>query len=122
MGAFDSPFGALRMPSSTMTVRVSREDDEHGGSYAAPVTISNVRFEEACERRAASGTGAQRGYLVADDVKGLIFIDAAASAGAFSIPTGSLVSVDGGEPMEVVRSNRFEDFAGRTHHWEVEVR
>ena len=122
MGAWLTPLAPLGYAGQTMAVSVPVEDDEYGGSHAEPVTVTNVRFERVAERRALHSSGATGGYVISDDLKGRIYVDAATSGGAFEVPEGSKVSVDGGEPMEVVRTSRFEDFAGRVHHWELEVR
>ena len=107
---------------SVMEVSVPVEDDEHGGSRSDPVTVRGVRLVRASEVRAATSGGAQGGYLVADDVTGTVYVDAANSAGAFEVPVGSLVSVDGGEAMEAVRVQRLDHPDGTCHHWEVSVR
>lgn len=112
------PVGLL---PSEMEVREPVEDG-HGGSYGEPVSISRVRFVRTAERTAASSAGAQGGYVFADDVRGRIFIDAANSPGAYEVPAGSRISIDGGEPLEVVRVERHDNFDGSCHHWEVEVR
>ena len=117
-----APLPASVLPS-TMAVYEPASDDEHGGSYAAkPVTVSNVRFERAAERRDASSGGAQGGYAYSDDSRGTVYVDAASSAGAYEVPEGSLVAIDGGDAMEVVRVQRFDHPDGACHHWEVAVR
>lgn len=106
---------------SEMEVREPVEDG-HGGAYAEPVSISNVRFVRATEYAAASSGGAQGGYVFAEGAKGTVYVDAVGSGGAYEVPERSLVSIDGGEPMEVVRAERFDHFGGACHHWELTVR
>lgn len=107
---------------STMEVREPVVDDEHGGGYSAPRTIANVRLIRQTELTAATSGGAQGGYLIEDDASGTVIIDAASSSGAYEVPERSLVSIDGGAEMEVVRVRRFDHFDGSCHHWEVSVR
>lgn len=96
-----------------MSVRVP-EDGEYGGCYSEPVQIGHVRFEAASAIRPDQ-------YTFSAGSKGLVFVDAVNSDGAFEIPVGSLVAI-GGEEMAVVAVNRYETFFGRVHHWEIEVR
>lgn len=107
------PIPLALMPSS-MTVRVPVQGD-YSGEYAAPVAVEHVRFDtyEALARRE---------YRLMDGSQGLVYVDAANSKPAFEIPSGSLVSVDGGPEMQVVRCTRQAGYFGKVHHWEVEVR
>lgn len=107
------PIPASLMPSA-MTVRVPVQGD-YSGEYSPPVTVERVRFDtyEALARR---------DYKLMDGSQGLVYIDAATSSPAFELPAGSLVSVDGGQEMQVVRCTRHAGFFGEVHHWEAEVR
>lgn len=99
--------------SSSVVVREPIEGD-YGGAYGEPKTISNVRF--------IPSSRIVRGDIVlSDGVKGVLFIDAVNSAGAFDIPVGSLLSIDGAEDASAGKVDRFEGFAGVVHHWEIEV-
>ncbi len=102
------------MPS---TARVREPvDSEDGGAYAPEDSarlISHVRFErsEALSRSR---------YVLSDAARGLLFVDAANSGGAYGIPVGSLVSVDGGEWLAATRVTPLS-VDGPVHHWEVEL-
>ena len=88
----------ISVRTSSVQVRKPVESD-FGGEYGEPETIENVRFE---------GVSAmvRDEYRLVDGAKGLLWVDAT-SKGAFAIPEGSLVSVDGGEwlpPLPLPRS------------------
>lgn len=119
LGKF-APIAVGWMPS-TMTVSEPVED-EHGSGYGDPVTITHVRFERATAYATDASGGAQGGYVYATDAKGRVFVDATNSDGAYEVPELSLVSVDGADPMEVIRVNEQLNPDGSVHHWEVEVR
>jgi hypothetical protein len=102
----------------TSSVRVRIPVDGAGGykEYADPATIGNVRYELASGVRPTS-------YQLQDGTTGVLFIDALNSVGAFDVPAGSLVSVDGAEAECCVAAcRRYEGFGGRVHHWEVELK
>lgn len=99
--------------TDTCTVRVPVESD-YGGEFAEPVEIGNVRFE----RRDPFHPDA---LSLGDGAKGILFVDAVNSEGAFAIPSGSLVKV-GDVEMVAGSVAEFIGFGGRVHHWEVELR
>lgn len=104
-----------RMLDRRAAVYAPRPDASYGGEYLPPVELDGVRFEARWETRAG-------GYVFQDGSRGLLFVDAANTSGAFEVPAGSLVWVDGIDgPMTVKRCNRFEGPGGRPHHWELEV-
>ena len=90
-------------------------ESQYGGKYAEPVEIGHVRFLPRSE-------ASHSGYAMADGSKGMLFIDAYNSEGAFEIPERSLVSVDGGDWMAVVRNEAKPAYLNETHHWEIECR
>lgn len=94
---------------STARVRVP---SSVGGFQAAQV-IAGVRFE-----RAQSAVGDR--HRSCDGGSGAVYIDAHNSAGAFEVPAGSRIEVDG-LPMAVLRCERHEGPNGRVHHWKLEV-
>ena len=61
------------------------------------------------------------GWVLSDGAQGIVYIDAARSTGAFEIPVGSLIRVDGGDEMSVATVNPY-CVDGYVHHWEIEVR
>ena len=73
-------------------------------------------------RRSMSNGAVQGGYVFSDGSKGLVLVDAANSEGAFEVPEGSEVRIDGGEAMEAVKVERHDSLDGSCHHWEIEVR
>lgn len=104
-----------RLLTSSCTVRPMEADPATGyPEPGAPRKIGRVRYELCAGVRRTA-------YQTQDGTTGLLFIDAANSPGAFEVPAGSLVSVDGGPECCAAACRRFED-GGRVHHWEVELR
>lgn len=99
----------LELLPSTARVRVP----DSSGGFGAVQVISNVRFERVW--RASSDR-----HRSTDGGSGSIYIDAANSSGAFEVPPGSRIEVDG-FPMAVLRCERHESINGRVHHWKLEV-
>lgn len=102
--------GSLR--GSTVAVRVP-VDSEFGGEYAEPVEIEGVRFQPA-------ETMPRSAYVLSDGAKGLLWVDAT-SGGAFEVPAGSLLSIDGGAWASAGKVTRCVAFGNDVHHWEIEV-
>lgn len=102
----------ISVRTSSVQVRKPVESD-YGGEYGEPETIENVRFE---------GVSAmvRDEYRLVDGAKGLLWVDAT-SKGAFAIPEGSLVSVDGGEWLTAASVAPFKGFGTRIHHWEIQL-
>lgn len=94
------------------SVRVPVEST-YGGEYAEPVEMHHVRFDQG-------EALARRDIVLSDGSRGLLFVDAVTTEGAFEIPVGSLVTIDG-EELSAVKATRFETFLGHVHHWEVEL-
>ena len=105
----------LDLLPSTASVRVPDDAADRGGAFLEPVTVTNVRFERSANIRHTD-------YQLQDTTTGVLFVDALQSGGAFEIPAGSKVSVDGGPWMSVSRCRAFEEFSGQVHHWEIELR
>lgn len=99
--------------TSTVAVKTPKESD-FGGEFNEPATIERVRFDETSDL-------VRNGYVMSDGAKGLLFIDAACSLGAFEIPVGSLVSIDGQDYCMAGKVSPYCGFGGFVHHWEVEV-
>lgn len=116
-----APLPPSTLPS-TMTVRSPIEDSEYGDEWTQPATIGHVRFSRVAEFALQQNGAVQGGYVFADGSKGLVYVDAASSDGAFEVPEGSEVRIDGGEAMEAVKVTRHDSLDGTAHHWEVEVR
>lgn len=105
----------IRLLTSSCTVRAMGIDPETGyPEPGEPREIRRVRYELCAGVRRTP-------YQTQDGTTGLLFIDAANSPGAFEVPAGSLVSVDGGPECCVAACRRYED-GGCVHHWEVELR
>lgn len=83
------------------------------GGYEEPVAVAPVRFEQTHE--VVSDTHR------ADAVTGKVYVDAVMSEGAFEIPAGSRVTIDGASLL-VASVRRFEGPHDHVHHWELEVR
>ena len=108
------PIPKSLMPS-TAAVRVPMDGEGGGENAEEPQMIERVRYESASAAKRSS-------YVFADGSTGVVYIDAANSIGAFEVPVGSLVSIDGAPEVCVVKCAPFADYAGHVHHWEVEVR
>ena len=105
----------LSLLPDTALVKVPAEGD-YGGEYAPDATISHVRFDSTSALRVSE-------YVSDDGAQGVLYVDAANSGGAFAIPEGSLVSVDGGKTwMAALSVSEYMCFGGAVHHWEVELR
>lgn len=101
-----------RMLRQTAEVRVPK-DGPYGGEYEEAKTIDHVWFD-------ASASIRQTEYQLQAPVKGLLFIDPKVSSGAFAIPAGSLVTIDGEVSGATVHEcSPIKDGRGRVHHWEV---
>ncbi len=61
-------------------------------------------------------------YVFEEGSKGLVVVDARNSEGAFAVPVGSLLSINGEPEVAVVKSVPYRTYRGAVHHWELEVR
>lgn len=96
-----------------MEVRVP-VDGPYGGALEEEARlVRHVRFQPS-----EAITPSQ--HVFQDGSKGLVFVDAANSEGAFEIPAGSVVSIGGRDDMTVVACTPHSPF-GVMHHWELEV-
>lgn len=105
------PIPKSLMPD-TIVVRVPK-DGEYRGKFEMPVGIENVRFDSTESLNPNQ-------YAFSEGSRGLIFIDAVNSVGAFEIPAGARITL-GDEDYLVVKTTSYAGFYGRMHHWEVEV-
>lgn len=83
------------------------------GGFGEGRAIAPVRFERVHE----AVDDAHR----AGAVRGVVYVDAVMSEGAFEVAAGSRIAVDGAS-MLMARVRRFEGAWGRVRHWELEVR
>ncbi len=99
----------------TVQVRVPKKvEDGFGGQYEEPVTIEHVRVEPIWTLRATQ-------YQLQDGARGILYIDAVNSEGAFEIPAKSLVTLEGEpSPANVLACHPIIG-VDRVHHWEVEL-
>lgn len=103
-----------RYMRSTASVRVP-VDGKWGGEYAdEPRVIGHVRYENAAMLK-------RRDYVLSEGASGVLFVDAANSDGAFAIPQGSLVSIDG-KPEKSADEVEELSIDGSVHHWEVTLK
>ena len=112
MGAVMTPIPLSLLPDD-MDVRVPVDGGYGGEVEAEEATVEHVRFSD-------SASMARNGYVFSDGSKGLVYVDAVNSVGAFDVPVGSLVKI-GGNEMTVVKSVPCPGFFGVVHHWELEV-
>lgn len=101
---------SARLLSDTMVVRVPVGD----GGFSEERAIRRVRF---CRVQSVSGDD----HRSADAGAGCVFVDAVASPGAFEVPAGSRVGIDG-HSYVVAACRRCETVSGRIHHWELTIR
>ncbi|ANE22415.1 hypothetical protein AAY81_03955 [Denitrobacterium detoxificans] len=99
---------------SEVAVRRPVDGDFSGEYEEQPTTISNVRFDRA-------EALARRDWVLEEGAQGVLYVDAVNSGGAFEIPAGSLLSIDGGEWATASKVTPYRIEAD-VHHWEVEVR
>lgn len=116
-----TPLPASVLPS-TMAVCTPVLNSEYGDEWAKAVTITHVRFMGAGEFALAQSAGAQSGYVFREGSVGMVIVDAVTSGGAFAVPEGSKLTIDGGEPLIAVRVTCCQHMDGSPHHWEIEVR
>lgn len=97
-----------------MEVRVPVEG-ERGGCFAEPVPIRHVRFIDQAEVRRGA-------YVFEEGSRGLVVVDARNSEGAFAVPAGSLLSINGAPEVAVIKAVPHRTYRDAVHHWELEVR
>lgn len=92
-------------------------DGDFGGMYSEnPAHIGSVRFDSSVDLIRGE-------YVLTDGDKGIVYIDAKNSKGAFEIPVGSLIAINGShEKVSAVEVVPCKEAFGRIHHWEVKVR
>ena len=100
----------LRLLAEDAVVRVP----DGAGGYVKGVAVSHVRF-------ARTQSVVDDEHRSADAGSGKIYVDAVNSDGAFEVPAGSRIDIDG-HSYYVAECRRCEDFNGRVHHWELVVR
>lgn len=100
----------LRLLDADAVVRVP----DGAGGFAEGVAVSRVRFV-----RTQSVCG--DAHRDADAGAGKVYVDALNSIGAFEVPAGSRVDIDG-HSYYVAECRRRADFNGHVHHWELMVR
>lgn len=103
----------LELLPDTMTVAAPDTGADYGGKYLEPVTVAHVRYERAEALNPSA-------IKLADGASGRIWVDARNSAGAFLIPAGSKITLNG-DTLHVISCVEFRTF-GALHHWEVDVK
>ena len=84
------------------------------GGFEPPARMGHVRFER-------SQSMVDDEHRSADAGAGIVYVDVTNSTGAFEVPAGSRVVIDGAD-MVVASCKRLCGANGRVHHWELEVR
>lgn len=103
-----------RLLPSSCTVRVPKDDALMGGEYEETVTLTGVAVEPVDKVRPTS-------YQLQDVTSAVMYVDATNTEGAFRIPSGALVTLEGEtSPSSVSACHEFAPF-GPVHHWEVEL-
>lgn len=103
-----------RLLASTARVRVPLPGAAYGGEYGEHREIAGVCLQGADSLRPTD-------YQLRDTTTGVLFVDAVNSRGAFAVPAGSLVSVDGGPESCVAECREYAE-GRRVHHWELVLR
>ncbi|MCI9129183.1 MAG: minor capsid protein [Eggerthellaceae bacterium] len=98
-----------RLLPDTMDVREPAAD----GSFGEAKTIAHVRFE----RKREASADAHR----SESLCGRVFVDAVTSTGAYEVPAGSRIEIQG-LSLFVESCTAYEGANGRVHHWELDVR
>lgn len=106
-------FGVTPIPLWMLgdSMRVSVPDG--CGGFRGPVEVSPVRFEE-------EQSTSDDAHRAADAGGGTVFVDAVNSRGAFEVPAGSRVEINGVSYF-VRKCKRCGGFGSEVHHWELEV-
>lgn len=97
----------------TMQVYLLDPESDYEGAYLDPVEIANVRFERAEQLLNAN-------YKLSDGAAGRVWVDKVTSKGAFKVPMGSKVVIDG-ESFIVDKCSTYK-CGKHIHHWELDVR
>ena len=92
-------------------------EGDFGGMYSeSPKRIDHVRFDPSADLSRTE-------YVLTDGDKGIIYIDAKNSDGAFEVPVGSLIAIDGAsQKLSAVEVVPCRGALGQLHHWELRVR
>ena len=85
-----------------------------GDGFADGVALKHVRFDRM-------QSVSDDGHRSADAGAGTVFVDAVNTDGAFEVPAGSRIDIEGRSYL-VAEAKRFEGHHGRVHHWELVVR
>ena len=107
-------FGLRPIPLRLLPDRMLVRTTDGRGGYNEPVPVCHVRFDRA------EGVVAEE-HRDADAGHGVVFVDYVNSVGAFEVPAGSRVEIDG-QSLYVTEVKRFRTVYGRIHHWELSVR
>lgn len=92
-----------------------RLPDEEGGYSEEEICLKNVRMDEVAASRATD-------YQLQNAIKGTLFVDVTNTEGAFELPAGAIVRMDGEESWAAVDSCTAMRADGKIHHWEIELR
>lgn len=96
-------------------VRVPKDGGLMGGEYEEPVTLAHVAVEPVDRVRPTA-------YQLQDATNAVMYVDAVNTEGAFHVPSGSLVTLEGEtSPSSVSSCHEFAPY-GRVHHWELELK
>lgn len=100
----------LRLLAQDAVVRVP----DGAGGFAEGVPVGRVRL-------ALAQSVADDAHRSADAGAGTVYVDALNSTGAFEVPAGSRIEIDG-RSLLVAACKRCDGVGGRAHHWELTVR
>lgn len=105
-----------RMLPSVCEVRQPRTNELGYQEHGEPVRMVGVRYEQCATLRATQ-------YMLQDGTKGIMYVDAVNTVGAFEVLAGAMVRIDGAEVEQCANAvHEFRAEGGAVHHWEVELR
>ena len=101
------------IPRRLLPHSMAVEEPLADGTFGNVHELRHVRFERTHEVVADAHRS--------DAITGKVYVDAVMTEGAYEVPAGSRVSIEGASLL-VAKVRRCEGAGGRVHHWELDVR
>lgn len=98
--------------TDSMLVKLPDPEADYAGTWKEERRVGRVCFQSREQLGRTS-------WSLAEGASGRVFVDALNSEGAFEVPAGARVEVNG-RAMECKACQAYRAF-GRVHHWEVDV-
>ena len=109
-----APIPKCVLSQDAVVYEPSKTSDYSGEFEADGMYIAHVLYQS----KKQLGRNAVK---LSDGSQGLLFVDAVNSMGAYSVPVGSKVAIDGEERI-VVSVMPCLTYNGNIHHWELELK